>query len=257
MAHGEHKHITVQKGDTIIFSARVIPGNERAIANLTNLFHSLGASVIDNRSHTVHASGHAQIEELKLMLSLTKPNYLIPIHGEPKHLSSFATLALDTGLGHNQVKILRNGQRLKFLDTGICQLGKSVNTGRMLVDGNRLGQADDPVIRRRLSLAEMGLVYVILVLNPSDLSLAAPPHINIHALHYEGEPDLALEATETAVSTLEYWRVEQETPSNPDLGSLIESLKRDVRSLFKQSIKRKPLICAEVIILDSDELKKR
>ncbi|MDR1676796.1 MAG: ribonuclease J [Deltaproteobacteria bacterium] len=252
MAHGEHKHIFVQPGDTIIFSARVIPGNELAIADLTNLFHSLGAEVIDNRYHTVHSSGHGQIEELKLMLSLVKPKYFIPIHGEPQHLASHAALAVETGLKSSDVKILKNGHRLMFFADQTCRLGTPVTTGRMLVDGNRLGQADDPVIRRRLSLAELGMVYVILVLNQGSLSLAAPPRINIHALHYEGEPDLALEAAEISKKTLISWRIAQDDLDNPNIESLYESLKRDVRSLFKHSIRRRPLIYTEVIILGSD-----
>ncbi|MDR1308990.1 MAG: ribonuclease J, partial [Deltaproteobacteria bacterium] len=142
MAHGEHRHVVVQDGDTIIFSARVIPGNERAISNLINLFHTLGATVVDNRYRPVHASGHGQIEELKLILSLTRPRFLVPIHGEPQHLANHAALALETGLSPENVKILKNGQRLRFLPDGGCELAGSVPTGRMLVDGNRLGQAD-------------------------------------------------------------------------------------------------------------------
>ncbi|MDR2368924.1 MAG: ribonuclease J [Deltaproteobacteria bacterium] len=253
MASGEHKFITVNEWDTIIFSARIIPGNEIAIMTLSNLFHAIGATVVDSRYHTVHASGHGQVEELKLMLGLTKPKYLIPIHGEPKHVLRHAALAQETGLERSQVKILKNGQRLSFFGDGTCRLGRTVVTGRMLVDGNRLGQADDPVIRNRLSLAEMGLVYVILVLNPEDLTLAAPPRINIHALHYEDEPDLVLEASEIALRTLGEWRDELGDPLYPNVPALIDNVKRNVRRLFKQSIKRKPLIFTEVIFVGAGD----
>ncbi|MDR0621545.1 MAG: ribonuclease J [Deltaproteobacteria bacterium] len=253
MASGEHKHIKVDQGDTIIFSARVIPGNERAILTLTNLFHGIGATVVDSRYHTVHASGHGQMEELKLMLDLTKPKYLIPIHGEPQHVLKHAALAMETGMEADRIKILKDGQRLMFTPNGSCQLGAPIHTGRMVVDGNRLGQADDPVLRSRLSLAEMGLVYVILVLNAKDLSLAAPPQVNIHALHYEDEPHLESEAVETTELTLEEWREKQMPPDDFDLSNLIDNVKRNVRRLFKRAISRKPLIFTEVIFIGDGE----
>ncbi|MDR3135552.1 MAG: hypothetical protein LBU69_05605, partial [Deltaproteobacteria bacterium] len=155
----------------------------------------------------------------------------------------------ETGFDPQNVKVLKNGQRLKLFPDGECKLGTPINTGRMLVDGNRLGQADDPVIRNRISLAEMGLVYVILVLGPG-LSLATRPRINIHALQYEDEPDLALEAASIAQKTLADWRDEQIDPDYPNLPNLLDSIKRDVRKLFKHTIKRKPLIFTEVIFLD-------
>jgi ribonuclease J len=246
MAIGEHKHITTQEGDTIIFSARVIPGNERAIAGLINLFHSRGASVVDNRYRRVHASGHGQGEELKLMLSLTKPRYLIPIHGEPQHLANHAALGQLTGVASQRIKVLNNGQRLQFWPDGSCDLGDSVPTGRMLLGGNRLGQADDPVIRRRLKLADLGLVYVILVLSSEDLSLLAPIRVNIHGVLFDSDPDLSLEAAEAARLCLERWR-EDQNPEEPNLTALTETLKRDVRGLFKQSIKTRPIIWPEII----------
>ncbi|MDR2301515.1 MAG: ribonuclease J [Deltaproteobacteria bacterium] len=252
MANGEHKYIQAHEGDTIIFSARVIPGNERAILSLTNLFHGVGAAVIDSRSHQVHASGHGQIEELKLMMGLTNPKYLIPIHGEPQHILKHAALATEMGFSEKRVKILKNGQRLSFYANHECQLGDPVHTGRMVVDGNRLGQADDPVIRSRLSLAEMGLVYVTLILNQSDLTLAAPPAINTHALHYEDEPDLRSSAMDLVFYLLEEWREGQTNLEDPDLTGLVAGVKRNVRHLFKEAIKRKPLVYTNVIFVNPD-----
>jgi ribonuclease J len=251
MANGEHKYIQAHEGDTIIFSARVIPGNERAILSLTNLFHGVGAAVIDSRSHQVHASGHGQIEELKLMMGLTNPKYLIPIHGEPQHILKHAALATEMGFTENQIKVLKNGQRLSFFPNQECQLGEPVHTGRMVVDGNRLGQADDPVIRSRLNLAELGLVYVTLVLNPDDLTLAAQPAINIHALHYEDEPDLRSAAMDLVFYLLEDWRGDQNS-EEPDLTGLVADIKRNVRHLFKESIKRRPLVYTNVIFVNRE-----
>jgi ribonuclease J len=250
MAHGEHKHVVVRKGDTIIFSARVIPGNERACANLINLFHGLGVTVIDDRICRVHASGHGHIEELKLMLALTRPRYLVPIHGEPQHLVNHALLAAEWGLKKEQIKLLTNGQRLELYPDGQAALGSPVRTGRLLVDGNRLGSAHDPVIRRRLKMADTGLVYIIAVLEKNNLIPLAPVKINIHGVHYENEPDLTLEAASVAGQTIMFWRDEQDY-ENPDTNQLVEMLKLDLRAVFKQSINRKPIIWSEIIYIDT------
>ena len=252
MAGGEHRQICVRPGDTIIFSARVIPGNELAISTLVNQFHSLGATVIDNNLEKVHASGHGQIEELKLMLALTKPKYLVPIHGEAQHLIRHAELAFEMGLHRENIKILTDGQMISFFPDGSCELGETVPTGRLLVDGNRLGPAGDPVIRRRLRLAESGLVDVTLVLDPVDLSLVAPPKVEVHGVHYLNEPDLAIEAEEVAKATWRIW-AEIQNPEEPDLPALIEALKKDVRSLFKHSIARRPLIWPQIIMANRPE----
>jgi ribonuclease J len=247
MAGGEHRQISVKPGDTIIFSARVIPGNELAISTLVNQFHSLGANVIDNNLEKVHASGHGQIEELKLMLALTRPKFMIPVHGEAQHLIRHGQLAAETGIARDNVKILSDGQTLSFLPGGACAYGDIVPTGRLLVDGNRLGPADDPVIRRRLRLAESGLVDVTVVLSPADLSLAAPPKVEVHGVHYENEPDLAAEAEEVARLAWRAW-AEEQIPEEPDLAALSDLLRKNVRALFKHSIARKPLIWPQIII---------
>jgi ribonuclease J len=249
MANREHRHISVKPGDTIIFSARVIPGNEKAISAVVNQFHNLGAIVVDNRFQRIHASGHGQIDELKLMLSLTKPKYLIPIHGEAHHLVKHAAIAAETGLTSDQIKILSDGQRLSLYSDGRASLGESVPTGRLLVDGNRLGQSGDPVIRRRLRLAESGLVDVTLVLEPETLNLVAPPKVEVHGVHYEDEPDLTVEAEEVARLTLQSW-LELQDPLAPDFTSLHEALRREVRALFRHSINRKPLIWPQIIIIN-------
>jgi ribonuclease J len=250
MANGEHKYIKAHEGDTIIFSARSIPGNERAIQSLTNLFHRAGASVIDNRYHQVHASGHAQIEELKLMLGLTNPQFLIPIHGEHQHTLKHAALAVEMGLSENRIKLLKNGQRLSFFPDGTCQLGEPIHTGRMAVDGNRLGQVDDPVIRSRLALAEMGLVYVTMVINQADLSLIVRPLISIHGLHYEDEPDLQAETSELTLNLQNEWLAEQTDPTAPDLQALQANVKRSIRRLFRDSIDRKPQVYVNAIFIE-------
>jgi ribonuclease J len=251
MALGEHKFLSVQKGDTVIFSARVIPGNERAISAVINQFYSKGAIVVDNRLQSVHASGHGQAEELKLMLSLTKPKHLIPIHGEPRQLAAHASLARLTGMADNQIKILSNGQRLMFGHDGSASLGQRVPTGRMLVDGNRLGQSGDPVIRGRLKMAEQGLVYVVIVLDPQSFEPVAPIAVKMAGVLFENDSDLVEAAHRTTAKCLKDWKL-QAGGHVPQVENLLEALKRELRSLFKHSIRSRPIICPEVLFMKQD-----
>ena len=109
MAHGKHKSIKIKKGDTIILSSRFIPGNEKAITSIINNLYRMGANVVYEKVTDIHTSGHAKKEELKLMLSLVKPKYFMPIHGEYRHLVKHAQLALDMGLPEEHVLLVEDG----------------------------------------------------------------------------------------------------------------------------------------------------
>jgi ribonuclease J len=255
MALGEHKHISVRAGDTIIFSARIIPGNERAIGHLVNLFHRLGAEVLDQRHHKVHASGHGQAEELKLMLNLTNPRFFIPVHGEMRHLTRHAELAREHGLSPENIFVLTDGQKISFTQDQEAFLQTPVPTGRWVVDGSRLGSPVDPVLRSRMHLAETGLAVVTLVLGPKNddqtQDFIGSPQVNLFGIHYENEPNLTLEAAETARLTLALFQDEHfDGPYTPEeIATVTETIRRDVRRLFKTSIHRKPMVFVQVIPL--------
>ncbi|MDR2142626.1 MAG: ribonuclease J [Deltaproteobacteria bacterium] len=252
MALGEHRHIQVRAGDTIIFSARIIPGNEKAISHLINLFHGLGAEVIDQRRHKVHASGHGQAEELKLMLDLTRPRFFSPIHGEIRHLTRHAELAREHGLPPDNVFVLTNGHRLCLTPQGQAYLGESIVTGRWLVDGGRLGSPRDPVIRGRARLAEMGLAVVTLVLGPEtdeEPQFLAAPQVALFGIHYENEPDLSLEAAQVAQEAWAAFGADRfPGPLLPEeKNTVIETIKREVRRLFKVALRKKPTVHVQMI----------
>jgi ribonuclease J len=255
MALGEHRHIQVRSGDTIIFSARIIPGNEKAISHLVNLFHRVGAEVLDQRLHKVHASGHGQAEELKLMLNLTRPSCFVPIHGELRHLNRHAELAREQGVANDRIFVLTDGQRLS-VEADRAYLSEPVPTGRWLVDGTRLGSPEDPVIRSRTRIAEMGLAAVTLVtcLRPDengepDEVLAASPQVVLLGIHYENDPDLTAESIETVKRVWAGFAEDRfQGPLTADERTLlIDSVKREVRRLFKQSISRKPMVHVQLI----------
>jgi ribonuclease J len=258
MASGEHRQVLVQPGDTIIFSARTIPGNETAINTLVNLFHQQGAKVLDPRYHTVHASGHGHIEELKLMLSLTRPHYLIPIHGEMRHLNRHGAIAMELGMPKERVLFLSNGDKVSFTQDKKIFFGPPIATGRHLVEGTRLGSPGDPVIKSRKRLSEFGLVIVTLVLENLTLEPIVPPKVSILGVQYANEEDLAKEAEDIASTTaLEFARdlARQGRVQEPGgvPAELYEKIRLNVRGLFRHSINRKPLVYPQVILMDRDE----
>lgn len=251
MAHGEHKQISIKAGDSIIISARFIPGHEKAIAELIDLFYRQQAIVVDGRRSLVHSSGHAQADELRLMLNLTRPKYLVPVHGETRQLVRHGELALSLGWENDQVWVLQNGNPLVIDDEG-ASWGEPVVSGRKLVDGNRLGEPEDPVLRNRLKLAGGGLVVVTVVLSADGQVLLAPPKAALSGVHYESDLDLSLEAEAVAQEAVRAWQngLPKGELNLQQAGEELEAaLKREIRALFRHSISRKPTVWPQVVFL--------
>ena len=250
MAYNEHKHVKIKEGDTIILSARSIPGHEKAITQLVNRFYRLGASVVDGRAKKVHASGHGQAEELKLMINLTRPKYLVPVHGEVRQLVRHGEIALSLGFATERIWVLENGKKLT-INSEQAYVAESVSTGRKLVDGNRLGEPEDPVLRSRLKLANGGLVVASVAISALDGHLLAAPGIIIDGVHYENDLDLTLEAQEAARrSVLEWQGLIADRPSPDDLTELRAVLQKDLRKLFKTSLARRLYIIPQILLIE-------
>jgi len=245
MAHGEHRQIAIREGDTVIFSARFIPGHEKAITGLIDLFYRQGAQVVDGRAAKVHASGHGQAEELKLMLNLTRPRYLVPIHGATRQLIRHGELARELGWPEENIFVLANGRPLRLTGEGAVAEDPVVS-GRKLVDGSSLGEPEDPVLQSRLKLAGGGLVVVTVVLTAGG-ELALAPRVAIRGVHYENDLDLSQEAAAVASATVSAWR--EETGDVLDEEKLSGAIQREVRQLFRHSISRRPSIWPQIIFL--------
>ncbi len=157
IAMDEHKHIKVKEGDTVILSAKIIPGNERSIGRIINHLMSRGADVRYEKVSEIHVSGHASKEELKLMMNLVRPKYFIPIHGEYRHLKYHARLAEKSGIPKDNVFILGNGEVFEINESGAAKAGK-VNAGRVFIDGKGTNGVEDIVLRDRRTLAHDGIV---------------------------------------------------------------------------------------------------
>ena len=194
MAQGTHKKVRIKPTDTIIFSSHPIPGNEKAVTNVINELLLKGADVI---FQDVHVSGHACQEEIKLIYSLVKPKYAIPVHGEYKHLKAQAKLASQLGIPNENIFILRSGDVLD-LTADKAEITGSVHVGDIMVDGLGVGDVGDVVLRDRQRLSEDGIIIVTLGL-AEDMYLVAGPEIISRGFVYVKEADELMEESRVIV----------------------------------------------------------
>ena len=157
MITGEHRTLEIQEGDTVIISATPVPGNEKAVTNIVNELAKIGADVYDKNRCLVHVSGHASQEELKLMMALTRPKNVMPVHGEATHLRANARLAEAMGVPASNVLIMDNGDSLEMRNGKISR-GRAVESGVIYVDGMHIGDTNQLVLRDRKKLSEEGIV---------------------------------------------------------------------------------------------------
>ena len=176
MANGDHRHITIAKGDTIVLSATAIPGNEQAVyRNVDNLFR-LGADVLYNRVQNIHVRGHASREELKIIQGLLKPEYFVPIHGEYRHLVVHAKLAESVGVPEGNAFVLTDGDVLEIDDDAAYQAGR-VSASYVYVDGLGIGDVDQLILRDRAHLSTDGVVVVMVAVDKQTGHLTRPPEL--------------------------------------------------------------------------------
>ena len=183
MALEAHKQIHIQKGDLVILSSRFIPGNERAITTVINNLYRLGAEVVYKQVADIHTSGHASQEELKLLLSLTRPRYFIPIHGELRHLIKHGHLARAVGIPEERVLLATDGNQVRF-EAGEGAIAENkADTGRVFVDGKGVGDVSRIVLRDRRHLAADGLVIAYVAVDPGARRIVTEPETHHPGLH--------------------------------------------------------------------------
>ena len=195
MAANIHKKITIMPGDTIIFSSSPIPGNEKAVSKLINELNELGANVV---FQDVHVSGHACQEEIKLIYSLVKPKYSIPVHGEMRHLKAQAALAEGIGIEKENIFILHAGDVLE-LNEEKAGITEKVHTGTILVDGLGVGDVGNIVLRDRQHLAEDGIMIVVLTLEKFSNHVLAGPDIVSRGFVYVRESESLMDEAHVVV----------------------------------------------------------
>lgn len=244
IAAGEHRKISIKKGDVVIMSSHPIPGNEKMVAKVINQLFEKGANVIYESLGDIHVSGHAFREEIKMMHSLVKPKFFMPVHGEYRHLEQHAHLAIELGMAPENVFKLSNGQILE-LDRNKCAITGKVQSGNILVDGLGVGDVGNIVLRDRKHLSEDGLIVVVLSLSKEDGTLLSGPDLISRGFVYVRESeDLIDSAKEIVVSAIT--RCEQNQIR--DWAYIKNIIREDLKRFLFEKTKRNPMILP--IIMD-------
>ena len=235
MAANIHKKITIKPNDTIIFSSNPIPGNEKAVSKVINELSMKGAKVI---FQDVHVSGHACQEEIKLIYSLVKPRYAVPVHGEYRHLTAQKHVAEDLGIPKENIFILASGNVLE-LDEYSAEVTGSVQTGAILVDGLGVGDVGNIVLRDRQHLAEDGIMIVVMTLERhSNVVLAGPDIVSRGFVYVRESEDLMEHAKEVVESALDSCLERNIT----DWGKIKNVVKDALSEFLWKRTKRSPMI---------------
>ncbi len=235
MAANLHKKVTIKPGDTIIFSSNPIPGNEKAVSNVINELFMKGAEVI---FQDAHVSGHACREEIKLIYSLVKPKYAIPVHGEYKHLKAQASIARELGYDKENIFILSSGNVLE-LDENEAKVTGQVPVGDILVDGLGVGDVGNIVLRDRQHLAEDGIIIVVMTLESgSGQVLAGPDIVSRGFVYVRGAESLMDEAKKVLDDVMDYCMSKNIT----DWGKIKTEVKEELSEFVWKKTKRRPMI---------------
>ncbi|MGI9019699.1 MAG: ribonuclease J [Solirubrobacterales bacterium] len=245
MAFNDHRDIELHSGDTVVFSASPIPGNERSVNETVDKIYELGARVVTAADAAIHVSGHGSREELKLMLNLTRPKYVFPFHGDHKRISLHAGLAGDVGVAPENIFKGRNGLPLEITKDG-AKFGKDLEVGMIFVDGVEIGDPDDVALRDRRMLSADGIFIVVATVSSSDGSQVAEPEIIFRGVPFieDSEHDAIVdELCEVVGRSLK--RAADKGVTDPIL--LEEDLHDDVAEFVYSRLRRRPMVLPVVV----------
>ena len=220
MATGEHKSLSIHESDTVIISSTPIPGNEKSVQSIINELSKIGCEIYDKSKGTVHVSGHASQEELKLMLAMARPRYFMPVHGEAQHLRAHAELGVQMGVPASHVFVLDNGDSLEMVKHKVRR-GRAVESGVVYVDGGTVTEANPVVLRDRQKLGADGVITASVVVSKRGGSVSAVEVLG-RGLSSSAEGLLASEGREAVRS--------QVTKLMAGDGASVDALRRGVRN---------------------------
>jgi ribonuclease J len=245
MAHADHPDVELHSGDTVIFSANPIPGNERSVNETIDRIFQIGAQVVTASDEPIHATGHGLQEELKLMLNLTKPRYVLPYHGDHRRLRLHAELAEAVGIERERVFRGRNGVALEIDESG-ARLGEDIHAGMIFVDGVDIGDPDDVALRDRRMLSADGVFIVVATVSSDDGSQVAPPEIMFRGVPFletaeaDGLVDELREVVESSLAS-----ASEDGVREPVL--LQQDLHDDIAGFVYDRLRRRPMVLPVVV----------
>jgi len=243
MANNDHRDVQLHSGDTVVFSATPVPGNERAVNETIDRIYEIGASVVTAKEAPIHASGHGWQEELKLMLNLTKPRYVMPVHGDHQRLRLHAGLAHAVGIDPENVFQGRNGLPLE-LDANGARFGKEVHAGVVYVDGVNVGEPDDVALRDRREISADGIFIVVATISAEDGSVVADPEAIVRGVALpDGEESLVEELKDVVEDSLE----DAAEAGTREVHLIQEDVHEAIAKLAYEKLRSRPMILPVVV----------
>jgi ribonuclease J len=239
----QHPTIKLSPGDVVVFSARSIPGNQRAIAVVMDNIARRGADIVGEDDKTIHVSGHGSADELRLMLSLTKPKYFIPIHGEYRYMDRHARAAKLATNGATEVFLLENGDRLCFDTTG-AWLGQAVPSGRILIDQTRTGKVVDRVLRNRRRLARNGMIVLVISIDKETRQAIGEPTLLTRG--FVDDTSLTTLKEEMFHLVCAFFK-KVDAPHGTDQLTIQEALKIELQQLCRRTTGLSPMLLPVVV----------
>jgi ribonuclease J len=245
MSHGEHPRVTLHSGDTVIFSATPIPGNERAVNETVDRLYQIGATVVTAQDAPIHASGHAWTEELKLMLNLTAPRYFMPIHGDHKRLHLHAMLAEQVGIDPSAIFKGRNGLPLE-ITADDARFGAEEQSGMIFVDGVEIGDIEDVALRDRRVLSADGIFIVVATVSAQDGHSLTPPEIIFRGVPFIAEADGVVDDIRESVEASLAQAARDEIR---EISLLQEHVHDDLAEFVYERLRRRPMVLPVIVEL--------
>jgi ribonuclease J len=243
IAVDNHRFVSVDENDSVILSARIIPGNEKSIFRmLDHMFRRRALVYYDNSAGTIHVSGHASQEEQKLLLQLVKPKYFIPVHGEYRHLFRHAALAHQLGSVSQEILLLEDGQSVEFTEDG-ARRRDPVTAGRVLVDSGSLEEIEEVVVRDRKHLSEDGIVVPIIAIDKHTGKMESHPEIVTRGLMSDNGQELIIGARSVIMKTVEESNAEEKS----DWGVIKEKIRVDLKRYINKQTSKRPLILPVIL----------
>jgi len=243
MAHNDHPAVQLHDGDLVVFSATPIPGNERAVNETVDRLYQIGCDVLTARDAPIHASGHGYAEELKLMLNLVRPRYVMPFHGDFKRIRLHGQLAEAVGIGAERIFKAANGLPLE-LDGSGARFGAQERSGRLFVDGMEIGDPADVALRDRRMLSADGIFVVVATISEQDGSSVADPEVILRGVPFPEEAEALLDELRECVERSLARSAEEEIR---EVDLLQQTLHDDLAAFVYDRLRRRPMVLPVVV----------